>query len=136
METKIENGVTESSARARNARFWCWVADGWVRLTLRPGQELTWGRFSRDCEGFSAETSTWRHVGQGVEESWLHRGRDCDGYVESGGLLFCPIDRLAAVPAWEDVPDNRHAGKLIGRPDWQKAAPDHCRDEYAEAANF
>lgn len=136
METKLENGMTESSARDRNARFWCWVADGWVRVTLRPGQSLTWGRSWRDPEGWGFETSTWRHVGQGVEEDWARGGRDCDGYVEAAGLLFCPLERLAAVPAWEDAPEHRFAGRLIGRPDWREAAPTRCRDEYAVAANF
>ena len=26
----------------KNARFWIWENNGWIKLTLCPGQELTW----------------------------------------------------------------------------------------------
>lgn len=43
----------------RNARFWVVVGESWVKLTLRPGQSLTWAVCTSHEEGWSCERDTW-----------------------------------------------------------------------------
>jgi hypothetical protein len=97
----------------RNARFWIWHADGWVKLTLKPGQTLrTWTGGDHD-EGWSTESHTFSHEGDHVRDEWYHDGTDCDGRLSRGGVAMCALPRLAArcdrytqphrVPEWVDA---------------------------------
>jgi hypothetical protein len=43
-----------------NARFWTKVNFGPVKLTLRPGQILRWGRHIQREDGWSSTKVTWR----------------------------------------------------------------------------
>jgi hypothetical protein len=110
----------------RNARFWVYYNDGYCKLTLRPGQEVTLGRRSADEEGYSFHVATWTHEGDHVHLGFAHGGRDCDGPISHGGELTCPLDRLAA-----DLDEEMG----IYRPDWQREAA-WQRDEYAESAGY
>jgi hypothetical protein len=111
----------------RNARFWTFENDAWVKITLRPDQSLTHRTFSRDDEGFSSTADTWIHEGGAVFNIWGRFGRDCDGRSESAGRLVCAMADLRAVDADQDMPP---------RPDWQKVGETICRDEFAEAAGY
>lgn len=116
----------------RNARFWTWCGDGWVKVTLRPGQSLLWGRFERTDEGYNVESCRWEYDdGLGlVMEEYTSGGRDCDGRLTVHTDYVCPVDELAAVPAESDEYGDRPA-----RPAWVRTA-DWQRDEYAEAAGY
>lgn len=119
-----------------NARFWTWTNGGPVKLTLRPGQSLTWHTHGPTDEGWSSETTTWAYDTDRlmVCQRWETAGTDCDGYLQRGGADMCPIHALAdgngctdivdgrevTYPAWDDDPDGRA---------WQ-------RDHYAEAMGY
>lgn len=118
----------------RNARLWIWENDGWVKLTLKPGQSLSWGKSERSDEGYSWRANRWTHDGDGVRNEWGHGGRDCDGTTSANGVCFAPLD---AKPA----PDSRtalefHLGKLIVPPQWLEVEPVRCRDQFAEASGY
>jgi len=117
----------------KNARFWTWENDGWVKLTLRPGQSLTYVAGGTHDEGWSRDYTEWRHDGNVVVCEYESDGADCDGRFQHGGVLECSLDSLATVPAYEG---GTFAGVVITRPDWQKAGFDWQRDHTAEAAGY
>jgi hypothetical protein len=110
--------------KTRNAKFWAWVNDGQVRITLRPGQSLHWGKSWRHDEGWSSEGETWTHVGTAVERDAWTDGRDFEGRLSTETRLFCPLERL-------------HAREVDGLflPDWQRIESSQ-RDYQAEAAGY
>lgn len=108
-----------------NARFWILGRDaGWVKVTLRPGQSLSWSyRYDHD-EGWSSHCETLSHREDHVERRWRDDGRDCDGRMSTGGELACAITDLAALEV-----------DGLGVPEWERF---DCwqRDESAEAAGY
>lgn len=114
----------------KTLRFWTHNKDGWVRLSLKPGQRLTHVTGGRTDEGWSRRVNTWEHAGEGVKLSYLDEGRDCDGYVSQAGELFCKAEKLMS-----DV-FVRDDGRAIHRPEWEELSEPMCRDEYAEASNY
>lgn len=108
-----------------NARFWDYLNNGRVKITLRPGQSLTWSKWYRTDEGWSSEGCTWSHEGDGVRCQYGTDGVDCDGRLRQGGELFAPLADLRTgetvdgipYPAWEEIES------------WQ-------RDYAAEAAGY
>jgi hypothetical protein len=112
--------------KTRNAKFWAWVNDGQVRITLRPGQSLHWGKSWRHEEGWSSEGETWTHVGTAVERDAWTDGRDCDGRMSTYTRLSCAMDRLTARTVDEDREPY---------PDWERIESSQ-RDYQAEAAGY
>jgi hypothetical protein len=115
----------------KNARFWHW-SDGWVKLTLRPGQTLHWHEYHRTDEGHSFQTVTWHHYagsdGQQVIREWSHGGRDCDGHIATTGTDACPLSKLIdrQLVTGDDPP----------HPDWQEVQPTEVNDQNARLANY
>lgn len=123
----------------RNARFWEWINNGWVKITLRPGQSLSHSKYSTDEEGYSAELTSWIHDGDEIRREWNTSARDCDGQISRNGSEVCPISRLASVPAMlSDESDSRDYfdHMLIYRADWQTKDKTRVYDAYAEAMNY
>jgi len=116
-----------------NVRFWQWHNDGWVKLTLRPGQELSHTVSGGTEEGYRSEWTTWSYDGdQGVvyliESS---RERDCDGLYDSHAEYACNVTDVAK---WESAvfDPNEETHKT---PVWQRF---ECgqRDYTAESMNY
>lgn len=141
-------------ANPPNARFWTYLQRGWVKITLRPGQTLTWRHFSRDDEGYSYENESWEHSGHEIQCRYEDGGRDCDGPIRHTGRAHCPLDQLAATPAYMepecvDTQRLRKAGIFsfgnwrapifrgvrISGPAWVKGRS-QTHDAYAEAAGY
>lgn len=113
----------------RNARFTHWLdADNTVRITLRPGQTLSWGKGWRHEEGWSSVSYTWTHTGDGILEAFASDGTDCDGRLSRYSETFCPLDRLAS-HAWE------WNGSMQYTPAWEPVESSQ-RDYQAEAAGY
>jgi hypothetical protein len=115
------------------ARFWIMHphnVDGFVRLTLRPGQSVAFHRGKPDSEGFTASAERYRYD---ISERVIRRecaswGSDCDGRYKSFSDDVCPLDQLATVPVeWN--------GETINRPNWQQESASQ-RDYTAEAMNY
>lgn len=126
----------------RNFRFWIWYRGSWVKLTLKPGQKLSYSFGSPDEEGYSWEAASYYHEEDGVREEWADGGRDCDGEIAHYGERWCPASRLSVVPAHDhgNPPGspNRHyfQSELIHRPDWERIKTTRVYDQYAQLANY
>lgn len=110
----------------RNARFWIWHSPGdcWVKLTLRPGQTLSFGYGGRTDEGWSYHSETYSHDGDYVSCEVENDGVDCDGRLSSCNRFTCSIHDLAA----REV-DDRHV------PEWTRVHAS-WRDYEAEKAGY
>lgn len=115
-----------------NARFWVYVNNGWVKITLEPGQVLSWARCAATEEGWESEQVEWVHQGWFVQRTWCDQGRDCDGLIEHHGEDMCPLGNLCDgeidVEFWPEMSGERKPA-WSGRARWQ-------RDHAAEAAGY
>lgn len=118
---------------APNARFWTFENDGWIKITLAPGQSLKCSSTTRDDEGASWRACQWTHDGDGVRRVWGWGGRDCDGYQSENGIDFAALESLHAEPIHASETYNL---RPIARPAWLQVEPSRCRDQFAEAAGF
>ena len=118
----------------RNARFWIWHRGGWVKLTLRFGQQIEIYSSGRTDEGWHHEQTKYHHDGENVVQHWHHETRDCDGRFEQGGECSCPLENLASKNMEESI-DCSEENVGIWTPDWQKGYP-WQRDHTAEAAGY
>ncbi len=68
-----------------NVRFWTHGPAGDVRLTLRPGQELSTCYGGPHEEGYEWTAVGWSYDGCEVRRTCDREGRDCDGPWRAGG---------------------------------------------------
>jgi hypothetical protein len=89
-----------------NARFWVFVNGNDVKLTLKPGQGLQWGKSWRHDEGWSSEDYYWRYPKDGgvIFRSHGTDGTDCDGRMSTIHESFCFPEDLQAHFVDEDTP--------------------------------
>lgn len=111
----------------KNARFWDFVSDGWVKITLKPGQQLTHVTGGPDEEGYHYETTIYEHEGDSVVETCLSEARDCDGRFDHSSKHVCPLGELNSKP-WDPSPSGYC-------PNWRSAHRSQ-RDYSAEAAGY
>ena len=119
----------------KNARFWQWVNCGWVKLTLRPDQQLSHSVFQRTDEGWERDTETWLLEDGVVVNSWLFEARDCDGRLDKHGERSAAIADLRAVDMFAETDGELPENSGIWVPLWMKG---DCgqRDYAAEAAGY
>lgn len=117
-----------------NARFWTWIQDGPVKLTLRPGQELAHSMGGPCEEGYHYELTYWRFDGQRVTCGSESSSRDCDGPHEYHSVAEAPLDQLSAYEPWSQDNDDP-ALKGIRFPDWKQTDASQ-RDRFAEAMGY
>lgn len=111
----------------QNARFWDYVNDSWVKITLRPGQQLHHSYGGPTEEGYRWGTTSWEHEGDRVVEIDDIQSRDCDGRMDTHGEYACPLEELNGRPS-EFSP--------VGRvPNWKRVSS-RQRDYSAEAAGY
>jgi hypothetical protein len=92
----------------RNARFWVFVNDGPVKLTLTDGQTLTHGGFCRHEEGWSSWSTSWEYEHNIVIRVDETDGYDCDGRLSTHTKCGCCVEDLhmgatmdgTTYPAW------------------------------------
>lgn len=116
-----------------NARFWVWECDGWVKLTLKPGQTLRYCYGGPHEEGYSYSEQEFEYDADEmvVISRYTNNSRDCDGPLDYRSESHCRIDELQAEPPDTDDP----YGPRPARPNWQKG--ESCqRDHYAEAMGY
>lgn len=135
-----------------NARFWVWLAgsvdyDGYVKVTLRPGQVLRWSHGGITDEGYRSEWMTFKHEKNShdsfpdSERERLYgvvfmidevEERDCDGRHFHESQVACPVDRLEDQLNYVDT----CKGKKVYRvPSWRRVTS-RQRDQYAEMAGY
>ena len=94
----------------KNARFWIYWNDDFVKLTLRPGQTVRFWRTEEHEEGWSSTAEEYEHTGREICSRTYEDGTDCDGQMSVDTWHTCPVSDLAArwsaalgdlVPAWK-----------------------------------
>lgn len=115
-----------------NARFWEYVNDGWVKITLKPGQSLTHVRAGRHDEGWYRDELSFEHNDIGVVSVYVSDGTDCDGRITHATKTFCLLSKLKAKPA---EPDKKDFPIPVPRPQWEQLSS-RQRDYSAEAMNY
>ena len=112
----------------QNARFWVMWKGGYVKITLKPGQEVMLQERQRTDEGYFNLIEGYALTQGGmVIAKWSEWGADCDGRYERGGEAYCPISQLVSR---ESYPDGEYR-----LPEWQREKQ-HQRDYAAEAVGY
>jgi hypothetical protein len=96
---------------SRTARFWTYINNGWVKISLRPEQTIEWSYSHDTDEGYASGCYTWRHCGLFVVRELETSSRDCDGPHGSFERQSCELNQLAAhvvpsgqrIPAWRQL---------------------------------
>lgn len=124
----------------RNVRFWIHcpgnVDGGFVKLTLRPSQSLSWYSRYRTTEGWSSTTCTWTYDEDDgiVTQDYGTDGCDCDGRLSSGSRFVCPVGQLSDEEPNDYCRENYNCADVT-LPAWVKEnAWQH--DHQAEAAGY
>jgi hypothetical protein len=134
-----------------NARFWIWYspADGWVKLTLKPGETLECGYGGQHEEGWHRHDEMFEYDEdhQVIVRHVINDGRDCDGRLTREHTARCAVQDLRARDIlletieryvfWqEDVPNHEiEACHGVFAPEWVSVAA-WQRDEQAEMAGY
>lgn len=134
----------------RNARFWIWHNDGWVKLTLRPGQKLEFTYGGEHEEGWSRTETTYEYDEEAgvVVCITATRSQDCDGPHSDYAKVYSPLHALKARSMFEEcgrwmwdefseqdvvIPSSSDYG--IYAPEWFRVES-HQRDYYAESMGY
>jgi hypothetical protein len=116
----------------KNAKFWVWNKEGFVKLTLTPGEVIQRREFQSTDEGWSSLTEEWRHNGDRIVHEGAYAGRDCDGRHSYDFETFALLTKLQVILTYTyeglERPD-----VLI--PDWQDAKST-VYDQYAQLSNY
>ena len=133
----MNDTTAQESHRKINARFWVWINDGPVKLTMRCGQVLRHYSAERTEEGYSRTLHNWEYLAHGwpaVRRSWRIDSRDCDGPMAQGGTDLCPLVLLMGHLPEAPYQNSVH-GVIVRYPQWKEETRER-RDTYAEAAGY
>lgn len=105
-----------------NARFWVWWNDGWVKLTLRPGEVVHLRTAGPTDEGYYYIDEVYENDGNELWCDYESGGSDCNGPLTRHAMSVCHLVDLEPCtepqsPPWKHIKS------------WQ-------RDAYAEAAGY
>lgn len=116
----------------KRVRFWVYVNDTFVRISLTDGQALTHRAGGATDEGWSSEANVWALEGNTVRHECYQDGRDCDGRLSSEYVTECPVADLGA---HRISGDDEWALSAPALPSWQKVEASQ-RDYSAEAMGY
>lgn len=132
-----------------NIRWWEYIHNGWVKLTLKPGQIIHHHYSAPDEEGYSFTSCRWDYMDDGIlTRKITYGGRDCDGYIENRHTSLCSVDELSVCPAYQNpiissskwerslqILGDYHLGRLIHRPAWREGKSS-VYDQEAQRAGY
>jgi hypothetical protein len=120
----------------RTARFWTWGTEGWVKLSLRPGESLEHTEGGPCDEGWSYSSAVWTHHGDHLTLEASNCSQDCDGRLDRSTVLVATELREYTHREWQNVAADEYTDTLVGlRPDWHEESYDQ-RDHSAEAMGY
>lgn len=119
-----------NATKLPNVRFWVWGREGWVKLTLEPGQKIELSTPGDSDEGWSHTDEYYEYDADEkcVRYNRATRGSDCDGPHEDYAERWCPVERLNWVACGE-------VSSPTFTPDWQRGEESQ-RDHFAESMNY
>ncbi len=124
-----------------NMRFWVLGPSAEpVKITLRPGQTLSYSAGGPCEEGYSHETITWYYPEDVVSPYVIREStaatRDCDGRLDTADEYMATISQLAAhKPYWPTEESEPDSWKGVRFPDWIRFKASQ-RDHSAEAMGY
>jgi hypothetical protein len=111
----------------RNARFWVYI-NGRIKITLKPGQKLSYSFGHATDEGYHSEHYEWEYIDGIVSETFDSSSRDCDGPLCRSCDFLCEYNELHSRIVNIDGVEEDY-------PQWKKTS-DYQRDVYAEAMGY
>lgn len=120
-----------------NARFWIYW-NGWVKITLRPGERIVLHHGGPTDEGFIYHEEAYLYGdGRVICDAETH-SRDCDGPLSTYRSDICQVAELND-REWDadDLEWRSERGRFTppSRPLWRKESASQ-RDHYAEAMGY
>lgn len=113
-----------------NVRFWIWINNGWVKLTIQPNETLGYWECHQTDEGWSRTIIDWTYEDGVVVENYSNEAMDCDGRLDHHCTRQCPVDRLRAF-----IPEPDSPMFYFGLPDWVRTRSGQ-RDYTAEMMGY
>ena len=117
------------------ARFWIYVNNDYVKISLKPGQTLNWYTKEATDEGWSGEGLSFEYDADLVlvlRES-VTEGRDCDGRIQYFDKAQCAIEDLQNGNDTFDMFEEH--GHIVQFPCWERVTSEVC-DEQAQKAGY
>lgn len=132
-----------------NARFWWFhsVTCEWVKITLAPGQTLSWAHGQQTDEGYSSSVVDFDYsvdfeAGDSCPTVFVteqDHSTDCDGRHWNEAKVFCPVEDLRIrekeVEEWDWRDGRLKVVDTIFTPGWEPLSR-RQRDFTAEAAGY
>lgn len=118
--------------RKISIRFRMWFDGRQRRITLAPGQQVTFSTHRTTEEGWGSEAVSLTLENRVLRKEWVTDGCDCDGRLTRDGHSSCLASARAKVRAV------RAAGETAPReryPAWQRLES-WQRDEFAEKMGY
>ena len=123
----------------KNARFWVYINEGLAKLTLKPGQSLSWSYGGPTDEGWSFYAETWEYDDDEeiIKHSIVSEGCDCDGRHGDYRDFECRLVDLHVFQAtlWDDAIQSCVEIPGVRLPKWEKAGSS-AYDQYAELSGY
>lgn len=121
----------------KNARFWEWINGDWVKLTLRPQQEVSWFRGDSTEEGWESTALSWTNDGEVVRCYQERRALDCDGRFDRSSEFECAICNLHSRGLADTIygDERTEFEKTVTLPEWREVNYSQ-RDYSAEAMGY
>jgi len=120
-------------AWTKTARFWIYVNNDYVKISLKPGQTLDWYVKEATDEGWSGEGLTFQYDegnGRVIRES-VTEGRDCDGLIQYFDKAQCAIENFRDGDETFDMIEEH--GKVVQFPSWERVTSEVYDDEAQKA---
>lgn len=120
----------------RNARFWAYINGSFVKITLRPGEQIEHVTGGPTDEGWTRDATSWIYpAGEcAVYRYWAIEGADCDGRHGNYGSNRCELADLRAgdAPCF-DGSETEHPEVVY--PAWQRCEASQY-DQFAELSGY
>lgn len=118
----------------KNARFWIYWNEGFVKLTMRESDEINLFASSAHEEGWSSRYENYTYEDGVVMYHSVLDGRDCDGRLTHESLSTCHVDKLSSRDPYNE--ESEYCPEVGAKfPEW-KRKDERQYDEYAVAAGY
>jgi len=117
----------------KTARFWVFHCEAWVKLSLRDGETVQFGEFSRDYEGYNSTRETITRDGIFLYSQREDSASGCDGRVETFSQYRSTIFHIQTGMGAFDI-----EGQNLRRVSWGEDTETdrEVNDHFARAMNY
>ena len=121
----------------QTARFWIYVNNDLVKISMRPDQVLEWYSWERTEEGWASQSLSLEYDAHSglVFKTFESAGRDCDGTIRNTYCWSCWLHLLQLGQENYDLVTDKN-WQVITFPDWIETKSPVRYDEYAVKAGY